>query len=419
MKKSFIKKTGLTAMAALLPLTASAADVSISGWINEELTYFDAGTRSDIVQSSGNGVTLGSRLTFSASQELPAGLTAGMEVILEPAGVSLTSLNSAPLTAGNNFDQGSPLVGEGVTTLGHNVSIAGNFGKLTFGLQTTPTDNIGVLADPTVGLWDAIAIPYHLIGVGLGNSGFSVGSFLNCNNLGAGGAIGADCNGIYRTGIRYDLPAFNNVRIALGHSNDDIYDVSAEWNGDLGGLNAALGLGYMVNNGPQNTLITGSTGAESVDLFQLQAGLHDASNTGLYGWVYYQNEDSDLNQGVTGQTDSDTYMFKGGIKRAFNSLGDTSISGFYGSYNDMFGNTGGVGAASTTNAGGANAGTVFTGSEVERIGFSVVQYFGSAFQIYGMYENLEVEAEGTGAGVAAANAAPDLDVFTLGTVFFF
>ncbi|MBL1142398.1 MAG: porin [Proteobacteria bacterium] len=435
MNKSILKKASLVALAGLLPVSAMA-DVSISGWVNEEMMYYDDGSSSDLVSASGNGVTLGSRITFSGSTELPnSGLTAGFEVILEPQG----GIDGQPFLAnqigggvGASFDDGTGILGNTVTTLGHNVNLAGSFGKVTLGLISTPTDNIGVLSDPTVGLWDAIAIPYHGIGFTLKNgAGASVGAgwggFLQCANLGVGGGIGADCNGAYRNGIRYDLPSFNNVNIAIGYANDDIYDISAEWKGNLGGLTAALGLGYMINNNPTNILggqlvnlagaatVVGSTSAwQETEIFQMQAGLMDPG-TGIYGWAYYQNEDADMTSAAAaataaGQTDSDTYMFKVGIKKAFNSLGDTSISGFYGSYNDMFGAGAGSAAASGT-----------TGSEVERVGFSVVQHFGGSFQIYGMYENYDLDVDCTAATACATafSTAEDLDVFVLGTVFFF
>ncbi|HSR63852.1 MAG TPA: porin, partial [Gammaproteobacteria bacterium] len=63
---------------------AATADVSISGWINEGVTYYDDGNSSDVVSTADNGTTLGSRITFAGSTDLPAGLNAGFEVILEP-----------------------------------------------------------------------------------------------------------------------------------------------------------------------------------------------------------------------------------------------------------------------------------------------------------------------------------------------
>ena len=391
-----LKGAGVAALATLLPLSQAAqAEVNISGWINEGIIFYDDGVGSDAVQVSDNGTTLGSRITFSGSADLPAGLTAGFEVILEPqdqgAGVG------QPIFANQNtgFDNTTGLL-SGINTLGHNINIGGAWGKVTVGLQTTPTDNIAVLADPSLTLWDSIGVVFRGNGFDIMSSGavsgLTWGSLLQCQTLGGAG-IGLDCNGIYRNGVRYDLPAFGPVSVAVGYSNDDIYDVAAKYNGSLGRVNAILHGGYTVNNG-----VAGPT-YESTELFQTQIGLMDTV-TGLFFTGAYQYEEADTRPGVTGVSDdSDVYWFKAGIKKQWNSLGDTAIAFQYGSYNDQYGAIAGI-----------------TGSEVERFGGSINQYFGSSLIIYGSYEVLEADVDGT-----AFSGVPleDLDLFTLGGTFFF
>lgn len=392
MKNSKVLKSAVVA-AAMLPMAQAFAEVNISGWLNEEMMFFDNGNSSDVAIVSGNGATLGSRLTFSGSSEIPnTGMTAGFEIIMEPQGFG-SAAQAQPLLNNQTALQNANEFQTNITLLSRNVSLAGSFGKVTMGLLSTPTDNIGVLSDPTLGLWDAIAIPYHGAGINLRTGGattaFSTASFLSCGNLGGLG-IGADCNGIYRNGIRYDLPAFGGLQVAVGYANDDIYDISAEWKGNLGRLTTNVGMGYTINQG-------GAGGWDEAEVFQMQAGVHDAGATGLYIWGYYQNEEADVAGGGAGQDDSDVYVVKGGIKKQWLSVGETAISGFYGSYNDQFGFTG------------------FTDSEVERFGFSVVQHFGGGLQLYGAYENLDTEAS---VGGVTTNF-DEVDVFTLGTVVFF
>ncbi len=84
-KLKALKGAALVAATSMLPLSQAAmAEVTISGWINEGIQFYDDGASSDAVATSDNGTTLGSRLTFSASNEVSTGITAGMEVILEP-----------------------------------------------------------------------------------------------------------------------------------------------------------------------------------------------------------------------------------------------------------------------------------------------------------------------------------------------
>ena len=401
MNKNRLLTGALAVATTMLPLSQAMAEVTISGWINEAAIYYDDGRGSDIVQAADNGTTLGSRINFAASSELPAGLKAGMEVILEPLSVDMPLL----VANQNTFDDTN---GQVINVLGSSVFLSGAWGKVTMGLQTMPTDNIAVLSDPSLTLWDSVGVVFrannfNIRGVTGANSTW--GSFLQCQTINGGG-IGLDCNGIYRNGVRYDLPTFvENLRIAVGWANDDVYDVAANWSGQLGRLKAVLGIGYAINSGV-NTAAYDSTG-----LFQVQGGLMDPV-TGLFASVAYQNEDEDERPGLSGPTvsdSSDVYWVKGGIKKQWNSLGDTALVFQYGSYNDQWG-------ADLISEG-------ITGSEVERWGVGLNQYFGSSLIIYGAWENMDLNVDCL-AGSACATAglysgADDLDLFTLGAVYFF
>ncbi len=433
-KNKLLRGVCLVAATSLLPLSQAAmADSggdnwSISGWINEGMTYFDDGAGSDIVQTSDNGTTLGSRITLSGSTDLPnSGLNAGFEVILEPQSVDTPLIfanQNSGLTSGAAFGDTN---GAAIGVLGTSVNVGGAFGKVTVGLQSMPTDNIAVLADPSLTLWSGISPIFRgngfsVRGLGAGavsGAGGAVGAvwgdFLGCygsNALSGAGGIGMDCNGIYRNGIRYDLPSFvDNLSIAAGYANDDIYDIAGKWNSQLGRMNAILHLGYSYNASGGATV--GAT--DGSDTFQLQGGLMDPV-TGLFTTIAYQNESADglsaatqaaaLAAGGSVQDGTDAYYFKVGVKKGFNSLGDTAIYFDYGSYNDQYSATSALAGVS--------------GSEVQRIGVSVDQYFGSRLILYGKWENLELDVDSASAVAAAAyGGAQDLDTFTAGLVFFF
>jgi hypothetical protein len=412
-----IKGACLVAATAMLPLSQAAkADVNISGWVNEGLMYYDDGQGSDVVQSADNGSTLNSRISFTGSHELPnSGLTAGFEISMEPtSGFNSGALGGVTplLTATQaNFGDDNAFINQ-MSLLASNLYVSGSFGKVTIGTQSMPTDNIGVLEDPSVTLWANISPVFRGNSFTIQNSGGATwGTFLQCLST-AALQIGFDCNGIYRNGVRYDLPAFGPVTIAVGYANDDIYDVAAKYKGTLGGLNTSLALGYSMNQGSGGGGTAIAAGGSEAELFQMQAGVMDPG-TGLYGSFAYLAEEADgtsLNAG----DDTDAWYFKGGIKRDFNSLGPTAFHFVYGSYNDQFGAVG---------AGGVHANV--TGSEVERISFGVTQYFGAAFQIYGTWEQLDLDVDcGRDAiGAAACNAqyagAEELDMFNLGATYFF
>jgi hypothetical protein len=420
-KSKLLKGAGIAALTAMLPLSQAAADGNwgISGWINEGLTYYDDGNGSDIVQVADNGTTLGSRVTLSGSYDLPnTGLTSGFELILEPG----SSADALGLGSTSQFNDNAN--GQTIGVLGSSINIAGSFGKVTVGLQSMPTDNIAVLEDPSLTLWASISPVFRgngstIRGLGAGATNTTWGSFLNCQGIGVG--IGIDCNGVYRNGVRYDLPAFGPVTVAVGYANDDIYDIAAKYKGTWGGINTQLAIGYAINQGF-------STVGNETENFQMQAGAMDPG-TGIFGSIAYQNENAS-GAAATAGDDTDAYWLKVGIKKAFNSLGDTSFAFQYGSYNDQYGT--GASAAFSTATVNATTGVLtvtptaavanpgITGSEVERIGFEVNQYFGSRLILYGVYENLDLDVDcNTAACTTAYGGAQDVDMFTAGLTFFF
>lgn len=381
MNKNLIKKASLVLMSGLLPISASAGEVSISGWVNEEMMVFDTPAGSDVAQVSGNGITLGSRITFAGTQDLGNGLTSGFEVIVEPQDPTQPLLGTE--TGLSNVNG----LGDALGVLGHMVYLSGSMGKISMGLLSTATDNIAVLGDPSLTLWSSIAIPYHNAGFSAGTIGGTAATyaqFLHCNGIGLG--IGSDCNGIYRNAVRWDLPTFiEGVGIATSFANDDIFDVAVKWDGDLGGVKALVHGGYSMINDTKT------------DLFQVQFGLMDPG-TGLFGTAALMFEDADLAAVGDG---GESYWFKAGIKKSFNSLGDTAIAFQYGLYDDMI-------ASSFTGA--------VTGSEVDRYGVEVVQYLGGGLQIYALYENMDLDVDVT-AGTAVS--VDSTDTFVLGTTYFF
>ena len=462
-KNKLMNWVGLCIAVGLLPLSAMAQDKggdnwSISGWINEALIYYDDGNKSDIVQASDNGTTLGSRITLAGSTELEnSGLDAGFEVILEP----LSTRTPLIFSNQDNFDDNN---GADIGVLGTSGYVGGAFGKLTVGLQTMPTDNIAVLADPSLTLWSSISPVFRGNGFFLQDGetrpGAVWGNFLNCytaEGLRAAGGIGIDCNGIYRNGIRYDLPTFHeDLSIGISYANDDVFDIAFKLNTDLGQMKFQLYAGYAENhsinpgdpagladladraetyddavatnaatpNAANMMAVTAAAdavaagqGASSIVLYdeadnlQIQLGLmHPA--TGLFGTLAYQNESADTDDPAAdailseGDLDSsDAWWLKVGIKKAFTSIGDTALTFQYGQYNDQYG------------VEQAFAGV--TGSEVQRIGFSVDQYFGSRLIIYGAYENLDLDIDGGALAERVYGSVDELDLFTAGMTFFF
>ena len=205
--------------------------------------------------------------------------------------------------------------------------------------------------------------------------------------------------------MRYDLPSFGPLSVAVGWANDDIYDIAAKYNGELGGLKTLLYLGYAINQGVNPNASVYHNKARN---FQAQLGLMDPGAS-IFGTFAYQHETADVpaarRSAYKLSDKTHAWWTKVGIKRAFNSLGDTAISFQYGNYNDQYGYE--------------QAGHGVTGSRIKRMGFAVDQYFGSRLIIYGAWENLGLDVEGSAGARARYGSADDLNIFSAGLTFFF
>ncbi|MAI38738.1 porin [Alteromonas sp.] len=377
---------------------------NISGWINEGLTYYDDGEGSDVAQLSDNGTTLGSRITLSGNYSLEEqGLDVGFEVIVEP-------LSGTPNFAGGgqqtpllfaNQDNLDTFNGGDIGLLGSSLYIGGDWGKVTVGLQSMPTDNIAVLADPSGTIWSGISVLFRangffIRGVDDSSTNGTWGQFAQCLAT-PGLGIGIDCNGIYRNGVRYDLPQFGDFSVAVGYANDEIYDIAVKYSAEHDGIKTNVNAGYSVNkDGGANV------GGNSSSTLQMQAGLMHIKS-GFFGVATYQMEEAEDAIAGSGD-DTDAYYFKAGIRKQFNRFGDSAFYAEYASYNDQYGmaHLDGV-----------------TGSQLTQWGVAAEQYFSSRFLIYGKYENLSLDIEGSSNAQALYNSAEDLTLFMLGGTLFF
>ena len=409
MKNKLLVKSYLSiAILSTLSLNSYAEEENyswnISGWINEGLTYYDDGIGSDVAQLSDNGTTLGSRITLSGDYKLEEhGLDVGFEVIIEP-------LSGTPNYSGGghqtpllfaNQDNLDTFNGGDIGLLGSSLHIGGDWGKVTIGLQSLPTDNIAVLADPSGTIWSGIstlfrANGFFIRGIDEGTTNVAWGQFAQCLAT-PGLGIGLDCNGIYRNGVRYDLPKMGNFSMAVGYANDEIYDIAVKYSAEHGGFKTNLHGGYSVNkDGGTNV------GGDGSSTLQFQTGVMHLES-GIFGVATYQMEETD--DAIIGSgDDTDAYYFKAGIRKQYNAFGDSAFYAEYASYNDQYGmaHLDGV-----------------VGSELNQWGIAAEQYFGSRFLIYAKYENLSLSVSGSEAAQSLYDNAEDLTLIQLGGTIFF
>jgi len=308
--------------------------LTISGWVAEQVTYWDDGEESN-VYVGGIGTTLGTNIKFTGQATIVPGWTAGYVIHLEADGSdTLAGTNKDRSDGGGLFSGNTNYV---QTLQSYWFVKSDQLGKVGVGLQSMVSDNLAILVDGSGSLvpanwvtFDVGGFAYHIKGAGSGPGAYT-GAVIgqSCNG-------GGDCYGVPANSVRYDSPTFAGFSASAAWGEDDVWDIGLRYAGELHGFKVAAAVGYgevsTHNHFPQGNL-TG-LGASGASLFQpdsqyTQAGLYvQHVATGLFGLVNYGN----LDMGAGGTTDtrnSETWYVKGGLRQRWTPLGHTVLYGEY------------------------------------------------------------------------------------------
>lgn len=416
--------------------------LTISGWINQGLYIWDDGVDSDAYVVTDNGATLSTRLTFAGAAQINTDWSAGYTITVQP-------VETEPLFGvTQQNDDGSFINGVGLLESYMYVK-SKTLGKLSWGLQSQATDNIGV-ADLSGGLWSGVAPIFRGNAFKLRST--SGGSFNNdgsaapgltgantaadpteiaslktgitsadlamCHTVNAG--IGLDCNGFLTNSIKYESPTFSGFTLSTSWGENDFFDVALKYAGQFGDFKVLGSLGYVnsqSNTAGGNSLAVAGTDVEILNV----AGAIMHVPTGIFFNFDYNQEFVDSIGGISAgnlvnnfdanarfEDNPESIYLKFGIKQKWNSLGATSIFGDYAIYKDRY--------DPLLFASGV------TGSEIKRWGVGINQWVdAAAMQVYVKYTHMEFDVD----AVAGSTAAPlsagieDWNEVAVGAVLFF
>ncbi len=219
-------------------------------------------------------------------------------------------------------------------------------------------------------------------------------------------------------GVRYTTPTFGGARVMVSWGEDDNWDVglwyAKEWNSVR--LVAAVGYQEFKDEEADAQFDDGDT-----DTSQWKAAgsiMHVPSGlflTAAYGHREYNGNDggsiTTVGGGVFRRPDYDWYYVSGGVRKRWNSLGQTSIYGEWSHADD--------GITNTSELAGVT-GNLVTSSEGEMWGIGVGQDIDNAsMNLYAAWRHFEFDADKatvTGGVVGASTAVQleDLDIFYVG-----
>lgn len=301
--------------------------VTLYGWVNAGLTWYDSGEESDVYVIDTD--TASSRIGVKGSGQIRPGLEAGYRIELKAAGDDLsgTDVNDADDGAGGGASVNNVRVRHASWYLKHD-----QIGSLTVGQTDNATNGIESIDLSGAASW----ISYN----GAQDWNFSYGIFDNATQS-YSGLIWADIFDDFDTGrgsnIRYDSPAFAGFTFSSSWGEDDRWGVALRYTGDWNGLSVQAGVGYDNNtdetcdavSGVGGPVVAGECDFQSgpggeIETFLASASFYHASS-GLFGVISYGQQD----RNVVGIDDATNWYGKLGIRRNFFGYGETALYGEY------------------------------------------------------------------------------------------
>lgn len=407
--------------------------LSISGWVGQQLMYFDNGAQDNLYVTD-IGSTLNSHVKFTGSAQITADTMAGYVLHMEV-------VTADPITAGNSAWGGnapSALVIANSDSLARNNVQAlysywfvknNNLGQVMVGQIPQASQHAAVLVDGSGSLVPANWTPINGLGIGLARNGTEllapnpglgltglavpVGAAMWCGSSSLPSA--GNCGPFPINGVRYDTPTFAGFSASASWGSDDFWDVALRYAGEFGGFKVAAAAAYYHNSDEGmytgfNTVV-GLSDPLKRDAGYFQAGAyvqHVGSGLflyGSYGKEYNDNILDDANAfklGIAGpmtaeQPDGHAWYLKAGVRQNWTSLGATVLYGEYGERNDMF-------HPDLIALG-------FDGSKLTEWGLGVVQEIdAAAMSLWLTYRNYDTSFSGPGVAAVGFDNLDDINV---------
>lgn len=354
--------------------------VTISGWVSEQIVYWDDGVEKNTYVTS-LGSAYASNFNITGKATIAPGWTAGYKLHIEGITSDVYTTNQ-DTPRGPAALSGGP-AGSLQVLYSYWFLDSERLGKLSVG-KISPADDSAVVAlDSSGTLQAAYWVAYDVFGFSVRgnfapNETLTWGNASSCRGYGGGPG---DCNGVPLNVVRYDSPSFGGFSTSLSWGEDD---------------NWAGALRYIARHG--NFKVAGvATYSETTDSRQgapldgkleytQGSGYLEHVPTGLFAHAAWGHIDQDVNP--QNNPASDTYYIKAGERLKLTSIGATIPYGEYLYANDSAFVVNNKGTATTSD----DVGRVIAGSEARFWGGGVVQEVDAAsLSVWLRYRHHEVD----------------------------
>lgn len=353
--------------------------LTVSGWVNEAVLFWDDGVESNIYQ--GTNLVAQTRFRFVGNAKINADWSAGYLLELGAVGSALDALNSATDDAGTGV------------AVRHSAwwLQSKQLGKLWVGQTSTATDAITEINLANLGHFEGQNVGSMVGGFQARTAGGGFGPrinvFMGGGNAGGGAARDAAQlgEGNRQNVVKYESPTFAGFTMSTSAGEDDMWDVALRYAGEFSGFKVAAGIGYQQwtdgNNDERNCVAGVASDRDCSQIGMSGSVMHVATGLFVHG-VYGMRMDDNVI--VAGQDDTSTqWLVMAGIEQNFFGIGKTTVYGLYQNWD--------VGA---TNAGLAAG---FASYEMTSWGLGLNQSIdAAAMDLYIQYRQYDPEATTAG-----------------------
>lgn len=290
--------------------------LTISGWVNEAAFFWDDGTEQNVY--IGTNSLEQSRFKFAGDAKIDKDWSAGYTIEVGVSGAASSSFSQTSTGSSNTL-----------TLRKSNWYLKSKtYGKLTVGLDGTSTYHLLDDADGanTRNYSDAEAARVALGAFGLRSNGAAVGT-MTWGNIMAGYNNGTPGQDGRRNIIKYDSPEFQGFVASVSWGEDDLWDTSLSYKGQIQDFKLVARIGYGESTDPDATKCSGPTSGFKCTWWGA-AGTVMHAPTGLYLYGGYGEQTIDsLAPGF--DKSSTTFFLQPGIERKWHPIGKTTIFGEY------------------------------------------------------------------------------------------
>ncbi len=311
--------------------------LTISGYIAEQIAWWDDGVESN-VYNEGIGGTTASHVNFSGEAKIDSDWSAGY--LLRMRGIST---NPFSVDQNNDAAAGSQVNAFYSYWWLKNTKL----GKVSVGLLSPASDNAAIAVDQSGSLlqanWAMFDGSNFKIADGAGGyTPLRWKDVVWCGTASLGTA--GDCTEISWNAVRYDTPAFGGFSASASFGQDDLWDVIVRYNGEVSGFKLAAAVSFARDTTEQALNPVAAPVVDRESDYVQAAAYAQHLQTGLFGYVAFGHEwnsfasaTSSPGPAVVGPreyTDHNWY-YKAGIRQKFVPLGNTVLYGEYGTAANM------------------------------------------------------------------------------------